>query len=101
MSPLAALATASLIVGKFAVAHDVPAAPGVALGDAYNVGSVAAEPALPLRYTFDVVAAIQGTAAGPQLRTSWLWSELLTTADEANELAELWRDAVATLGEAL
>jgi mycobactin peptide synthetase MbtF len=62
---------------------------------------LAAEPALPLHYTFDVVAAIQGTAAGPQLRTSWLWSELLTTADEANELAELWRDAVATLGEAL
>jgi mycobactin peptide synthetase MbtF len=59
------------------------------------------EPALPLRYTFDVVAAVHGTAAGPQLRTSWLWSDLLTTADEANELAELWRDAVATLGDAL
>src|ERR1700683_2629654 len=41
VSPLAALATASLIVEKFAVAHEVPAALGVALGDAYNVGSTA------------------------------------------------------------
>jgi hypothetical protein len=43
VSPLAALATAALIVEKFAVAHEVPAAPDVALGDAYSVGSAAAD----------------------------------------------------------
>ena len=59
------------------------------------------EPQLPLRYTYDVVAVVESTTAGPQLRTSWLWSEELTTADEAAELAELWRAAVATLGDAL
>jgi mycobactin peptide synthetase MbtF len=59
------------------------------------------EPELPLRYTFDVVAVVESTTAGPQLRTTWLWSERLTTANEAAELAGLWRDAVATLGDAL
>jgi mycobactin peptide synthetase MbtF len=59
------------------------------------------EPELPLRYTFDVVSVVESTTAGPQLRTTWLWSERLTTADEAGELAGLWRDAVATLGDAL
>lgn len=59
------------------------------------------EPDLPLRYTFDVIAAIQVGAAGPQLRTTWCWSDQLTTAAEAADLAALWRDAVTTLGEAL
>jgi hypothetical protein len=45
VSPLAALATALLIVEKFAVAHEVPAPLGVALGDAYNAGSAAADAA--------------------------------------------------------
>lgn len=44
---------------------------------------------------------VQPTAAGPQLLTSWRWSELLTTQEEATELATLWCDAVTTLGEAL
>jgi len=59
------------------------------------------EPDLPLRYTFDVVAVVEGTAAGPRLRTSWIWSELLTTQDEATELIDLWRSAIAVLTEAL
>jgi mycobactin peptide synthetase MbtF len=62
---------------------------------------LAPEPDLPLRYTFDVVSVVQPTAAGPQLLTSWRWSERLTTEQEANDLASLWCDAVATLGEAL
>jgi hypothetical protein len=45
VSPEAALATALLIVEKFAVAHEVPAALELALGDAYNVGSLAADAA--------------------------------------------------------
>jgi mycobactin peptide synthetase MbtF len=61
----------------------------------------APEPELPLRYTFDVVPVVHPTAAGPQLQTSWRWSRQLTTEDEASELATLWCDAVATLGEAL
>ncbi|MEB3067725.1 non-ribosomal peptide synthetase [[Mycobacterium] vasticus] len=59
------------------------------------------EPDLPLRYTFDVIAAVQVGAAGPQLRTTWCWSEELTTEAEAADLAALWCDAVKRLGEAL
>ncbi|OBI07407.1 non-ribosomal peptide synthetase, partial [Mycolicibacter heraklionensis] len=59
------------------------------------------EPDLPLRYTFDVIAAVHIGAAGPQLRTTWCWSEQLTTASEAADLAALWCDAVTALGEAL
>nr|WP_211695793.1 non-ribosomal peptide synthetase [Mycobacterium spongiae] len=62
---------------------------------------LASEPRLPLRYTFDVVAVVQETDAGPQLRTTWIWSESLTTELEATVLSGLWRDAVATLVDAL
>jgi mycobactin peptide synthetase MbtF len=63
--------------------------------------SRAPEPDLPLRYTFDVVPVVHPTATGPQLLTSWRWSERLTTQHEATELAALWCDAVATLARAL
>jgi mycobactin peptide synthetase MbtF len=59
------------------------------------------EPDLPLRYTFDVIAVVEGTEAGPRLRTSWIWSDLLTTEAEAAELAGLWREAIAVLTHAL
>ncbi len=62
---------------------------------------LATEPDLPLRYTFDVVAVVEGTAAGPRLRTSWIWSELLTTEDEATELIRLWQAAITALADAL
>ncbi|MDA3638390.1 non-ribosomal peptide synthetase [Mycobacterium xenopi] len=61
----------------------------------------APEPELPLRYTFDVVPVVHPTAAGPQLMTSWRWSEQLSTEDDATQLAALWCDAVATLAGAL
>jgi mycobactin peptide synthetase MbtF len=66
----------------------------------------AAEPALPLRYTFDVIAVVAGGtlsngSAGPQLRTSWRWSDALSTADDVDRLVEFWRQAVTVLGEAL
>ena len=38
---------------------------------------------------------------GPQLRTSWRWSDVLSGADDVDRLAELWRQAVTVLGEAL
>ncbi|HZU47866.1 MAG TPA: condensation domain-containing protein, partial [Mycobacterium sp.] len=63
--------------------------------------SRAPEPDLPLRYTFDVVPVVHPTAAGPQLVTSWRWSDRLSTESEANQLAALWCDAVATLAAAL
>jgi mycobactin peptide synthetase MbtF len=56
---------------------------------------------LPLRYTFDVVPVVHPTPAGPQLVTSWRWSDRLTTDDEADQLAALWCDAVTTLAAAL
>jgi mycobactin peptide synthetase MbtF len=59
------------------------------------------EPDLPLRYTFDVIAVVEGTEAGPRLRTSWIWSDLLTTEAEAAELAGLWQEAIAVLSHAL
>jgi mycobactin peptide synthetase MbtF len=62
---------------------------------------LATEPELPRRYTFDVVAALQPTALGPQLRVSWIWSELLTTEPEGAEVVQLWREAVGALAEAL
>ncbi|MBB2992299.1 mycobactin peptide synthetase MbtF [Mycolicibacterium iranicum] len=63
----------------------------------------AAEPELPLRYTFDVISVV---AAGenddrPRLRTSWRWSPLLSTAEDVERLTELWHQAVIVLGEAL
>ncbi|MGH3530773.1 MAG: condensation domain-containing protein, partial [Mycobacterium sp.] len=63
--------------------------------------SRAPEPDLPLRYTFDVVPVVHPSATGPQLLTSWRWSERLTTQEEADELAALWCDAVAALARAL
>ncbi len=62
---------------------------------------LATEPGLPLRYTFDVVAALQPSAAGPQLRVSWIWSDALTTGPEADAVVALWCDAVTALRQAL
>ncbi len=62
---------------------------------------LATEPELPLRYTFDVIAVVQATAAGPQLLTNWIYSDLLTTAEEAAEIGSLWRQAIAVLVDAL
>ncbi|PRC46260.1 non-ribosomal peptide synthetase, partial [Mycobacterium sp. ITM-2017-0098] len=61
----------------------------------------APEPALPLRYTYDVIAVVAADADGPHLRTSWRWSHLLSSPGDAERLTELWADAVTVLGEAL
>ncbi|MDG4667571.1 amino acid adenylation domain-containing protein [Mycobacterium sp. 236(2023)] len=58
----------------------------------------AAEPDLPLRYTFDVISVVTD---GPHLRTSWRWSRLLSSAAEVDRITDLWRQAVTVLGEAL
>ena len=55
------------------------------------------EPDLPLRYTLDVAAAIQPTADGPQLVTTWRWSDALFSADRAKRLAEIWSRALEGL----
>jgi mycobactin peptide synthetase MbtF len=59
------------------------------------------EPDLPLRYTFDVIAVVTPTEAGPHLLTSWRWSDRLSTAEEIDQLSTLWRTAITTLGDAL
>ncbi len=64
----------------------------------------AAEPELPLRYTFDVISVVAAgdtPTDGPHLRTSWRWSTKLSTAEEVHRLTELWRQAVTVLGAAL
>lgn len=61
----------------------------------------AAEPDLPLRYTFDVIAVVAAGPDGPHLRTSWRWSHLLSSAADMDRLTDLWRQAVTVLGESL
>jgi mycobactin peptide synthetase MbtF len=61
----------------------------------------AAEPELPLRYTFDVISVVAGGADGPCLRTSWRWSHLLSSAGDVDLMTQLWSHAVAVLGDAL
>ncbi|TFV58487.1 amino acid adenylation domain-containing protein [Mycobacterium sp. PS03-16] len=62
---------------------------------------LAPEPLLPLRYTFDVIAVVNATADGPQLITSWRWSEELSTAADIDHLGALWRRSIDALGGAL
>ena len=59
------------------------------------------EPDLPLRYTFDVISVVNATADGPQLFTTWRWSDQLSTAAEVDELSALWHTTIRTLGDAL
>lgn len=59
------------------------------------------EPDLPLRHVFHVNTVVHGTEAGPQVMTFWRWSDRLTTAEEAAELAELWLEVIAALAQAL
>ncbi len=61
----------------------------------------APEPDLPLRYTFDVISVVHGSVDGPQLRTSWRWSESLSSAEDVDRITDHWRRAVAVLGDAL
>ena len=62
---------------------------------------ISAEPDLPLRYTFDVICVVAAGAEGPQLRTSWRWSDRLSTAADVERLTALWSRSVAVLGETL
>jgi len=62
---------------------------------------ISSEPHLGLRYTFDVIAVVTPTDNGPQLLTSWRWSELLSTQDDIDHLSALWRGAITTLKGAL
>lgn len=63
--------------------------------------STVSEPDLPLRYTFTVVAVVNGDGDGPQLHTNWLWSDQLSDEAEAADIAALWRSAIDVLGVAL
>jgi mycobactin peptide synthetase MbtF len=61
----------------------------------------APEPDLPLRYALDVVSVVRGTPEGPQLVTSWRWSDRLMDEAQANHLADIWEQAVAAVADAL
>ncbi|GJF13678.1 non-ribosomal peptide synthetase [Mycolicibacterium cyprinidarum] len=61
----------------------------------------APEPDLPLRYTFDVISVVHRGADGPQLRTSWRWSDQISSAEDVDRLIDYWRRAVTLLGEVL
>ncbi len=61
----------------------------------------APEPDLPLRYALDVVSVVRGTPEGPQLVTSWRWSEALMVEADADRLAEIWQHAVSAVAAAL
>ena len=80
-----------------------PGAPWTLISD-YELNQqlpTSSEPDLPLRYTFDVISVVNATADGPELLTSWRWSDQLSTAEEVDELSALWRTAIKTLGDAL
>ncbi|WP_163892268.1 non-ribosomal peptide synthetase [Mycolicibacterium hippocampi] len=62
---------------------------------------ISPEPELPLRYTFDVISVVHGSPEGPQLRTSWRWSDRLSSIEDVESLTDHWRRAVIILGEAL
>ncbi|MGH3677333.1 MAG: condensation domain-containing protein, partial [Mycobacterium sp.] len=90
--------------------HDLGARGSAAEGTAWSLitdptlnGALptAPEPKLALRYTFDVISVVNGTDAGPQLLTSWRWSDRLTSSAEAAALADLWSRALRALGDAL
>ncbi|MGB3485739.1 MAG: amino acid adenylation domain-containing protein [Mycobacterium sp.] len=59
------------------------------------------EPDLPLRYTFDIIAVVTPTDAGPHLLTSWRWSDQLSSEADIDQLSVLWQKAITTLGDAL
>ncbi|WP_372436036.1 amino acid adenylation domain-containing protein [Williamsia soli] len=61
----------------------------------------APEPELPLRYALDVVSVVRGTPLGPQLVTSWRWSDQLMVEADADRLAEIWQRALSAVAAAL
>lgn len=93
-------------MGRFDLSSDgagVPGAPWSLIADPVlnQQLPISSEPNLGLRYTFDVIAVVTPTDTGPQLLTSWRWSERLSTQDEIDQLSALWRTAITTLKEAL
>ena len=76
---------------------------GIKMGASISLDGVALGTAADqfLRYTFDVICVVAAGPDGPQLRTSWRWSDRLSSEAEVDRLGELWSQAVAVLGDAL
>lgn len=58
------------------------------------------EPDLPLRFALYTSAWIRSTTDGPQLMTTWLWSDALFTASDIDRLIDLWQGSIAVLAAA-
>lgn len=58
------------------------------------------EPDLPLRFALYTSAWIRSTTDGPQLMTTWLWSDALFTAADIDRLIDLWQCSIAVLAGA-
>lgn len=58
------------------------------------------EPDLPLRFALYTSAWIRSTTDGPQLMTTWLWSDALFTASDIDRLIDLWQCSIAVLAGA-
>ncbi|NMO04153.1 amino acid adenylation domain-containing protein [Gordonia sp. TBRC 11910] len=61
----------------------------------------APEPDFTLRFPLNLVTAIRAGEHGPELVTTWRWSENRYTATEIDDLAELWRQNVAAVSAAV
>ncbi|TSE01431.1 amino acid adenylation domain-containing protein [Skermania sp. ID1734] len=59
------------------------------------------EPQLPMHYALDVAAVVVPRPEGPQLLTTWRWGQDLFTADEAQQLATLWQDAIVAIASVM
>ncbi|WP_165827686.1 non-ribosomal peptide synthetase [Mycolicibacterium sp. GF69] len=59
------------------------------------------EPDLPLRFALYLSAWIRSTTDGPQLMSTWLWSDALFTACDIDRLTDLWQRSIAVLTAAL
>ncbi|MDL9937473.1 amino acid adenylation domain-containing protein [Gordonia sp. ABSL1-1] len=70
------------LVTEPALANAVPSAP---------------EPELPLRFPLNLVSAVRAGADGPELATTWRWSDEIFTAAEIDDIAGLWRRSVAAV----
>ncbi len=58
------------------------------------------EPDLPLRFSLNISALIGSTEAGVRLITNMRWSDAVFSAADIDQLAALWRRAVAALAQA-
>lgn len=60
---------------------------------------VDSEPDLPLRFALYISVHVRGTAEGPRLMTSVLWSDALFAPEDIDRLTHFWRIAITALAD--